>query len=231
MKYIVQSVIILMISIGYTGEVAAQERPNPNIPQGNNMEVPEGWEVRLDKPSQEVIIGDQPDSSDIYFVNMTPGWHITSGPAGIYYHPANTTEGNFSIQTEIHFFDPGDRNREAYGLFWGGKNLQDPEQSYYYFLIRNTGEYLIKKRSGESTSVLKNWTAADTIQVFDAETEGSSVLNVLSISVQDEQIVFEINEEKVEAISSEEIESQGIFGLRVNHSINVHISDLAVISE
>ncbi len=157
----------VLMSFCFWLAVQAQERPNPNKPQGVNLELPEGWEVRLDHPKEGVIIGSKPDSADIYFVNMTPGWHITTGPAGIFYHPANTASGNYTISTEIFFFDPGKRNREAYGLFIGGQNLQQEDQYYLYFLIRNTGEFLIKKRMGEETASLQGWTPSDAIVKYE----------------------------------------------------------------
>jgi hypothetical protein len=36
-------------------------------------------------------------------------------------------------------------HREGYGLFVGGRNLQRPDQPYTYFLVRGTGDYLIKR--------------------------------------------------------------------------------------
>ncbi|MAO66559.1 MAG: hypothetical protein CL666_16330 [Balneola sp.] len=231
MKTIAQLLAILVLMMTGVHSVTAQDRPDPNKPQGENLEVPEGWEVRLDRPSEEVIIGSNPDSSDIYFVNMTPGWHITTGPAGIFYHPANTASANYSISTELHLFDPGDRNREAFGLFWGGKDLQTEDQSYYYFLIRNTGEFLIKKRMGSETELIQEWTSSDVIKVFNEDTEGSSVQNQMSVTVQEDRITFMINEEEVASISSEGMENEGVFGLRVNHSINLHVSDLALMGE
>lgn len=224
MKIVIQTLILLFIG---TGLVLGQDRPDPDEPQGTNLEVPEGWEVRLDRPSEDVVIGSKPDSSDIYFVNMTPGWHITTGPAGIYYHPANTASGSFTIQTELHLFNPGERNREAFGLFWGGQNLQDEDQAYYYFLIRNTGEFLIKKRKGEETELIQNWSASDAIEIYD-NPEESSVLNTLAVSISDASISFLINDAEVASINNEGMENNGIFGLRVNHSINLHVSDLSL---
>lgn len=220
------AVKVLLTVVFLSTSVVAQDRPDPNKPQGENFEVPIGWEVRLDHDMDEIVIGAQPDSADIYFVNMTPGWHITTGPAGIFYHPANMASGSYEIQSEIHFFDPGDRNREAYGLFWGGQNLKDDNQQYYYFLIRNTGEFLIKKRIGEETEVIQSWTESDAIELYENGAEESSVRNVLMVSVSDEEAKFTINDVKVAAVNASGWENDGLFGLRVNHSINLHISSL-----
>lgn len=209
--------------------VMAQDRPDPNMPQGINLEVPEDWQIRLDHEMDDVIISSRPDSADIYFVNMTPGWHITTGPAGIFYHPANTASGDFTVKTELHFFDPGDRNREGYGIFLGGSNLQGEDQSYIYFLIRNTGDFLVKKRMGEETEVLQNWTPNNAIIKYEnGVTENSSVMNILEVDVSGNTASFIINGEEVASMNSSELATDGIFGLRVNHSVNLHISDLGI---
>lgn len=207
--------------------VMAQDRPDPEMPQGDNLEVPEGWEVRLDHGMDDVVISSNQDSADIYFVNMTPGWHITTGPAGIFYHPANTASGDFTVATELHFFDPGDRNREGYGVFLGGSDLQGEDQSYIYFLIRNTGDFLVKQRMGDDTEVLENWTPSNAIIKYeDGVTENSSVMNLLEVGVSGDTISFMINGEEVSSMNATKLTTDGIFGLRVNHSVNLHISDL-----
>lgn len=223
MKLLIRSVLLAILCSSFA---LAQNRPDPNVPQGENLQVPEGWEVRLDRDMNDVIIGSDPDSADIYFVNMTPGWHITTGPAGIYYHPENVAAGSYEVSTVLHLFDPGDRNREAYGIFMGGKDLENDDQAYHYFLIRNTGEFLIKERMGNETAVIQNWTASDLINVYTADTEDSSVKNELRATVSGSNIKFFINDSEVAMVSADNYSTDGLYGLRVNHSINLHISDL-----
>ena len=68
----------------------SSEMPDAGVPQGENNDVPEGWNVRLDRPDASTVIGSSEDD-DVYFVNMTPGWHVTTSKAGIFYHPAVRT--------------------------------------------------------------------------------------------------------------------------------------------
>jgi hypothetical protein len=57
------------------------------------------------------------------FVTMAPGWHVTTGPAALLYHPDYRTKNmdNFAVEAEIFLF-PG-TSQEEYGIFIGGKNL------------------------------------------------------------------------------------------------------------
>lgn len=58
--------------------------------------------------------------------------------------------------------------------------------------------------------------------------EESSVMNTLAVSISEDTISFLINDEEVTSISNEGMDNAGIFGLRVNHSINLHVSDLSL---
>lgn len=227
MKILIRSTLMVLLCSSFA---LAQNRPDPEVPQGVNLQVPEGWEVRLDRNMEDVIIGSDPDSSDIYFVNMTPGWHITSGPAAIYYHPSNMASGDFELSAVLHLFDPGNRNREAFGIFVGGERLKDDDQSYLYFLIRNTGEFLIKERMGTETKVIQDWTSSDSINLYTDDLEDASAQNTLKASVSESNLMFYINGTEVATVPATNYSTDGLYGLRVNHSINLHISDLAYTS-
>jgi hypothetical protein len=157
---------------------------------------------------------------------MTPGWHITTGPSAIFVHPASTASGEYEAMTDIHLFDPGER-REAFGLVLGGQNLDTDSLSYDYFLIRNSKEFLIKRRTGSETAVIQDWTPSDAIVPYDDPTQ-SSVLNQLKVQVGADSVTFFINESEVAALPREQMHTDGVVGLRVNHALNLHVSDLAV---
>lgn len=217
----------VVISLFLTLNLAsAQERPDPKNPESGNLEVPASWNVRLDHPNEDVVIGSDEDESDIYFVNMIPGWHITTGPAAIFWHPASTAKGNYRAETVIHLFDPKGRN-EAFGIFFGGSELDAESQSYSYFLLRNNGEYLIKNRAGADTEVVKNWSSAPSMNRYTDTTE-SSVENHLAVEVKDASVTFIVNGEEVATVPASQLNTDGIAGLRINHRLNVHVGDLSV---
>jgi hypothetical protein len=218
--------ILLAVFISTTLAMG-QGMPDPKVPQGENLNVPEGWEVRLDRPMENLVISSSPDSGDIYFVNMTPGWHVTTGPRAIFWHPENRAHMQYKVSTKLHLFNPEGRNREGYGLFFGGMNLDKDNQYYLYFLLRNTGDFLIKARKGSETETLQEWTSSDAIVKYEDES-ASSVVNTLSVIVEREQMKFYINEQEVATLDKGEWTTGGLFGLRVNHAVNLHVEDLGM---
>lgn len=183
-------------------------------------EWPAGWKLRLDKP------GEHAHDSGVAFSNMPPGWHITTGPACILYGPKQTASGRYRIQAETFLFDPGQR-REGYGVFFGGENLESEGQSYFYFLLRRDGRFLIKRRDGAATTVLVDWTAHSAIVPFDASTK-TTAKNVLAIEAGAEAVDFFVNGQKVTSLLRAQVRTDGVVGLRINHSVNVHVSELSV---
>lgn len=216
---------LLILLLTASSALLAQGMPDPKVPQGENLKVPEGWEVRLDRPMDNLVISSEPDSGDIYFVNMTPGWHVTTGPRAIFWHPENRAHMQYKIHTKLHLFNPEGRNREGYGLFFGGMNLKEDNQYYLYFLIRNTGDFLIKARRGTETETIQEWTASSAIIKYEDESV-SSVANVLSVTVEREKMKFFINEKEVASVDKGDWTTGGLFGLRVNHAVNLHVEDL-----
>ena len=179
---------------------------------------PPGWKLRLDHANAK--------ARDFKFVTMSPGWHITTGPAGIVYRPDLVGRGNYRIESTIFLFDPGRRHREAYGIIFGGANLQSPNQRYSYFLIRDTGEFLIKRREGSSTSTVKGWTPTDAIKRFPGDNQQAR--NTLAIEFGDDSVSFFINGSSVATIPRSNLDTEGIVGLRVNHSLNLHLTSLEI---
>ncbi|HKK25096.1 MAG TPA: hypothetical protein VJ941_05680, partial [Gracilimonas sp.] len=89
---------------------------------------------------------------------------------------------------------------------------------------------LIKERIGSETEVIQNWTSADSINLFTEDMNDSSAENTLSVSVSGSKLLFSINNNEVASVTAGNYPTDGLYGLRVNHSINLHISELAYIS-
>jgi hypothetical protein len=186
--------------------------------EGEAAAMPEGWMVRLDRAG-----GSAPG-----FEAMSPGWHITTGPAGIFYDPEKTASGTFRVESEVFQFDPGSRN-EAYGVFIGGKDLDADGQSYTYFLIRRDGSYLVKRRDGAGTSNVQGWTTHAAVVSWENRGEGEATArNVLAIEAGGEELVFFVNGQEVFRTARQGQHVDGVVGLRANHGLNIHVSSLDI---
>lgn len=185
-----------------------------------DLERPDGWQVRFDNPGAS--------ETDLeMFVEMPPGWHVTTGPAGIFWSPENTASGDFRAEMEVFLFDPQGR-REAFGMFVGGEGLQGDGQEYTYFLLRDGGQYIIKRREGSEAPTVRPWTAHEAIVGYADRGDAATAKNVLAIEADGDTVRFFVNDAEVASLSRSEVPVDGIYGFRVNHALNVHVSRLAV---
>jgi hypothetical protein len=183
--------------------------------QDEELTRPPDWIVRFDRPAAD---------SAIYFVDMPPGWHITTGPSAILYDPAMTASGTYHLRSEIFLF-PGER-LEGYGVIFGGSDLQGDGQVYTYFLLRKDGRFLVKERRGSETETLVPWTAHRAVVPHEGGED--PVKNVVEVDVGADDVTFIVNGETVHRLDRAAIAVDGIVGLRVNHRLNLHVASLTV---
>lgn len=200
------------------------------LPKGT---IPEGWAVRLDGAAAHAGHAGAgaagPSVADVAFVVMAPGWHITTGPSAIFYQPAQQASGTYSLKSDIFLFDPGTRN-EAFGVLLGGQRLTSDDQSYTYFAIRRSGEFLIRRRTGAATADVTPWTRAASVHRFEDRAAGQrSVKNTLEVKVAPDTTAFIVNGTEVARVPTRDIDTEGIVGLRVNHALNLHVSALEIV--
>ena len=102
----------------------------------------DGWQARLDSGRADV--------NDLHFRSMGSGFHVTTGPHAIFWNPSNTGSGTYTLSASFTQTQPSS-HPNSFGLFFGGQGLDGDGQRYTYFLIREDGQFLIKKRMGGDT--------------------------------------------------------------------------------
>lgn len=206
-----------LLGLALGSPAAAQDHaadPDKAVTGGGSL--PPGWMARTDR--------DAP-MTNVKFAVMAPGWHITLGPAAIFYQPGDTTSGDAHIVALIHSTPPKPMHPESYGMFIGGKDLQGAEESYTYFLIRGDGKFLIKRRKGETTTKVVDWTANDAVKAADAEGNAS---NELSVSIKGGKVSFMANGKEVYSAAAADVDTKGVAGVRINHNLSVHLQKFEV---
>ena len=176
----------------------------------------DGWETRLDRGGDAASV--------LSFMTMGSGVHATTASAGaaIFWQPSSMTKGSYTISASFTQAEPSN-HPNAYGLFFGGSDLAGANQRYSYFVIRQDGQFLIKKRMGSETPTVLDWTRHDAINELDAE--GKST-NTLAVEVGSSQVRFLVNGTAVSTQPRSAVDADGITGLRVTHFLNVHIDSL-----
>jgi hypothetical protein len=196
---------------------AAQASADPDQNVAGGVQVP-GWSARFDRANA--------NAQQVKFVRMGSGYHVTAGPAGIYYDPKTTASGNYTVAASFTQ-TKAPAHPEAYGLFVGGQNLDGAAPSYLYFVVRQDGKYLVKHRANATeVHTLIDWTANPALKA--AGPDGKAT-NALQIRVAADSVRFVANGTQVAALARQAAGPlAGVAGLRVNHNLDVHVGDFAV---
>lgn len=175
---------------------------------------PAGWETRAER-----------------FVAMPPGFHITTSPSVLLYHPEARAEGTFRIESEAFLF-PGD-SPHRYGVFFGARNLDADDAVWTSFEIGLDGRWVVRTR--EVRDRQRGFEVVD----LAGPAPGPVVLpegenparNALVVAAGREQVEFRLNGETVAALPRDAIPVDGVTGFRIGSELNLHVLSLTVETE
>ncbi|MGE0704066.1 MAG: hypothetical protein AB7F99_08245 [Vicinamibacterales bacterium] len=186
-------------------------------------QAPEGWQVRIDR-SQSA--SDPDNTPELKFMSMGNGFHVTGGPAGTFWNPANTATGDYTLTAAFNLMKPSG-HVNYYGLVFGGDQLAAAGQNYIYFIVAQNGMFQVRHRAGENVHGVIEPTAHQAIQQPGADGRSS---NTLEVRVAGDTISYVVNGTVVGTTpkSGMTAKTDGIVGVRVNHLLDVHIEGFAV---
>ena len=178
--------------------------------------VPAGYLGRVDRPETNI--------ADAKYTKQGDLWDVETGPHHIMWSPGDTARGSFTASARLQqVAEPS--HREAYGIFVGGSNLDQPTQKYSYFVVGGTGEYNISTRDGDKVTRVRDWTAAPAVPKRDASGKAD---NKLSIHVAADSVHFLVNDKLVAALPKSQFPTDGIAGIRIGHNLHVQVQPITI---
>ena len=188
-------------------------------------QAPAGWQMRLDRSTSA---SDPDNTPDVKFVTMGQGFHVTGGPASVMWKPDNAASGAYSIKGRFRMTKPSGHNN-YYGLVFGGADLAGAGQNYLYFLIGQNGTFIVKHRAGDATTHDVQARTPHAAILKPDSASGSST-NTLEVRVAADKIDYVINGTVVHSTPKAGMtaKTDGHWGIRVNHQLDVHVDQLAL---
>src|SRR3954463_7965634 len=184
-------------------------------------QAPKGWMGRADRSASA---SDPDGAGTIKFMSMGSGFHAVNPQAAVYWNPANTVSGNYTLKGTFTLLKPSGHTN-YYGLVFGGSDLDNAKQTYTYFLVAQDGTWLVKKRTGDAaTSDVLPKTPNDAVKKPGAD--GKST-NALEVRVGADKVDYVVNGTVVGSSPKSSVKTDGIYGIRVNHLLEVHIDGLS----
>jgi hypothetical protein len=162
---------------------------------------------------------------------------INSGPPMIYWNPANTASGNYTVKAT--FTEPklksASSHSHPYGIFIGGNKLGTPQATLLYCVAYGErNRYKISGFGPAAFNLLPGRGGAGTNPAVAAAAADGSVKQEIAMSVRDGNVSCSINGTEVntfpraEVVGAGKLEStDGIYGIRVSHNIDVNVAGLS----
>jgi len=226
MKKIAYTIAALLLAACNTKDnTPAPDSTQPSAAAANNADpdrnaegggIPSGYTARTDRPDANISGAKYTASGD--------NWEVTTGPAHIIYAPRDMGNGSYTASATVEQIEKP-AHPEAFGIFIGGRNLDQPTQAYTYFLVRSTGELAIKARDGANARDVVKWTASPDVPKADASGKAKYEL---AVQVTSDAVKFSVNGKEVASVSKVGLPTDGIAGLRVNHNLHVKVSPVSV---
>ena len=189
-------------------------------------QAPKGWKLRVDRSTS----ASDPDAAGtIKFMQMGSMMHAVNPQAAVYWNPSNTASGNYTLKGT---FTQNARSSHPnfIGFVFGGKDLGGPNENYTYFLVApQGGAFLVKQRTGTPNTATKDVvprTPSPAVAQLDASGKAT---NTLEVRVLADKIDYVVNGMVVSSTPKAGINTDGIWGMRVNHALpDVSITGLSV---
>jgi hypothetical protein len=180
--------------------------------------IPAGYLGQIDPPRE----GRAPaDLTQANYTARDGRWEVRTGPAHIVYAAGDSASGSYTVAATVEQLE-APTHPEAFGLVIGGSNLdQTASQAYTYFIVRHTGEYMIRVREGATTRDVQGWTASPNVPKSDGS--GRATYN-LAARVGPDSVRFLVGDQPVAAVASSAVPTNGVAGLRINHNLHLMVT-------
>ena len=237
MRRVYATTFALVTALSVISMQAAQQ-PGAAAPQadasrkvaGGGITAP-GWKGKVDanEASKGATINDSK------FAQQGTELRINNGPAAIYWNPAHTASGSYTVSatfTEPKYMSSND-HPHPYGLFIGGTNLETENASFLYCTPYGNGTFIVRG-FGPAPFRMGGGRGTPHEAVKKAE-PGGSITQEVAWVVTPEKAECKINGTvvasypKAELVAANKLSSlDGIAGIRVAHNVDVNVANFKV---
>jgi hypothetical protein len=154
---------------------------------------------------------------------MGGGFHVVAPQAGVFWNPANTATGTYTLRGRFTQLKRSSHTN-FHGLVFGGSGLEGAQQRYIYFLVGQDGSFMVKQRNGSNVTDIAPEARNAAVRQLDAQGRAA---NDLEVRVTGDKVDFVVNGTSVHSMPKGNLMTDGLYGFRVNHDLEVQVDNLA----
>ena len=211
--------------------VPAQGQDASKAVTGGGILVP-GWQGKIDASEEKAGLNLNNAKLEKHGNDLM----VTTGPAVVYWNPANTASGNYTVKAT--FTEPKymslNNHPHPYGIVIAGNEMGSAQQTYLYCAAYGNGNFIVRGfgpdpfqmngRRGEANEAVKK-----------AAGPGQPVTQEIAVSVKGDKVECAINGTvvgsypKADVVAAGKLKStDGLFGIRFGHNTEAMVSGLTM---
>lgn len=158
---------------------------------------------------------------------------VTTGPAVVYWNPANTASGDYTVRATFHepeYMNVND-HPHPYGLFIGGSDMGTDQQSMLYCAAYGNGRFIVRGFGPEPFQL--NARGEEHQAVNRAAGRNQPVTQDIALSVRGDSVSCAINGTTVATYPKSAIvqegrldSTDGVYGVRFGHNTDAIVTGL-----
>jgi hypothetical protein len=192
-----------------------------------------GWQGKID--ANEERAGQKLENAR--FAREGDAFHVTTGPAAVYWNPANRASGDYTVKAtfrEPKYMNLND-HPHPYGIFIAGNDLGTAQQTLLYCVAYGNGTFIVRGFGPEPFRV--NGPRGEANEAVNkASGPGQPVVQEIALSVKGDKVECAINGkvvgsyDKAAVVGAGKLKStDGIYGLRFGHNTEVMVTGLTLV--
>jgi hypothetical protein len=190
-----------------------------------------GWSGRIDP--KEASAGQKLENAKLEQRGDT--LLVTTGPAVVYWNPANTASGNYTVSATFHepqYMNVND-HPHPYGLFIAGNDMGTDQQTYLYCSAYGNGNFIVRG-FGPEPFQMNGGRGEANAAVNKAAGKNQPVTQQISLSVKGDKVECAINGTTVGSYDKSALvtagklkATDGVYGVRFAHNTDGRVTALA----
>lgn len=217
--FMVAGAAAMLMSAG----AAAQGQDADKKVAGGGITV-KGWQGKADANNRQGLT-----INDSKFAPEGSGFRVTTGPAGVYWNPANTAKGDYTVKATFREPKQTYNHPHPFGVFIGGSALDTDAPSMLYCVAYRDGTFVVRQFASGKVNTLAKKNAHE--KVAKASGPEAEVTQEVGWNVKGDRAECVINGAVVWGATKAELNGaslDGLTGIRVSHNSEAIVSNFAV---
>ena len=187
-----------------------------------------GWQGKEDAGNKQGLT-----VADSKFAPEGKGFRLTTGPAALYWNPANTGKGDYSVKATFTEAKQSYSHPHPYGVFIGGSGLDSATPMALYCAAYRNGNFIVRGFSGgKRFDVVAKPTPNAAVKTAAADAE---VVQEVGWNVRGDKLECVVNGTAVWSGTKADVtgdgklpSTDGVAGIRVSHNSDAMVTGFAV---